>query len=205
MEQLTLKNGALRLTKEESLVYQVKEGRVLVFLMPFREEKTGRRFLLAEVGPGDTVPSLCWDGGEQGRWIFGLAPLEDAVLEPREAEPEDRERICVAFARLAGVKLLDAQDFPEQMVERYNMNLVKEEVYFYASAREQEATYQKGLQLILRLFRRPTLGQEGESGSRIYDAAAFLCRRQGIPIAPYYNIFTVKGTVASRVFFCIVA
>ena len=188
MEQLTLKNGALCLTKQENLVYQVKEGRVLVFLMPFRDGKTGRRFLLTELEPGTVIPSLCWDGGEQGTWIFGLAPLEQAVLESREASPEELEEIRVTFAGLAGVKLFDAQDFPEQMVERYNMNLVKEEVYFYASAREQEATYQKGLHMILGLFRRPTLGQEEESGSKIYDAAAFLCRRQGIPIAPFETV-----------------
>jgi NHLM bacteriocin system ABC transporter ATP-binding protein len=185
MEQLTLKNGALCLTEQENLVYQVKEGKVLVFLMPLRDGKTGRRFLLVELGPGETIPSLCWDGGEQGMWIFGLAPLEEAVLESREASSEEREKIYVSFAKLAGVKLFDPGDFPEQMVERYNMNLVKEEVYFYASAREQEATYQKGLNMILGLFRRPTLGQEEESGSRIYDAAAFLCRRLGIPIAPF--------------------
>ena len=130
MEQLTLKNGALCLTKQENLVYQVKEGRVLVFLMPFRDGKTGRRFLLTELEPGTVIPSLCWDGGEQGTWIFGLAPLEQAVLESREASPEGLEEIRGTFAGGAGVELFDAQGFPEPVVGSVNMNLVKEEGYF---------------------------------------------------------------------------
>ncbi len=195
MEQLLLTGGDLCLTKRENENYLVKEGSVLVFLLPVRGEKTGRRFLLAEVAPGNEIPSLCWDGGELGRWIFGLSALDRAVLERREAGPEEQEAARLSFAPLAGVKLFDAESFAEQMVERYNMNLVKEEVYFYASSEEQKATYQRGVGMILRLFRRPALGQEEESGSRIYDAAVFLCRRQGISIAPFE---TVRETCGRR-------
>ena len=80
MERFDLKNGALRLTEQPGLAYRVETGRVLVFLMPWREKKTGRRFLLAEVGPGALVPSLCWEDDVQGSWIFGLSALEEASL-----------------------------------------------------------------------------------------------------------------------------
>lgn len=188
MERFDLKNGALRLTEQPGLAYRVETGRVLVFLMPWREKKTGRRFLLAEVGPGALVPSLCWEDDVQGSWIFGLSALEEASLTCWAASEGEREEAQVSFARAAGVRLLDAEAFAEQMVERYNMNLVKEEVYFYASSQERKATYQRGISLVLRLFRKPTLGQEEESGNRVYDAAAFLCQRQGIPIAPFDTV-----------------
>lgn len=188
MERFDLKNGALRLTEQPGLAYRVETGRVLVFLMPWREKKTGRRFLLAEVGPGALVPSLCWEDDVQGSWIFGLSALEEASLTCWEASEGEREEAQVSFARAAGVRLLDAEAFAEQMVERYNMNLVKEEVYFYASSQERKATYQRGISLGLRLFRKPVLGQEEESGNRVYDAAAFLCQRQGIPIAPFDTV-----------------
>lgn len=188
MERFDLKNGALRLTEQPGLAYRVETGRVLVFLMPWREKKTGRRFLLAEVGPGALVPSLCWEDDVQGSWIFGLSALEEASLTCWEASEGEREEAQVSFAQAAGVRLLDAEAFAEQMVERYNMNLVKEEVYFYASSQERKATYQRGISLVLRLFRKPALGQEEESGNRVYDAAAFLCQRQGIPIAPFDTV-----------------
>lgn len=188
MERFDLKNGALRLTEQPGLAYRVETGRVLVFLMPWREKKTGRRFLLAEVGPGALVPSLCWEDDVQGSWIFGLSALEEASLTCWAASEGEREEAQVSFAQAAGVRLLDAEAFAEQMVERYNMNLVKEEVYFYASSQERKATYQRGISLVLRLFRKPVLGQEEESGNRVYDAAAFLCQRQGIPIAPFDTV-----------------
>ena len=188
MDRFDLKNGALRLTEQPGLAYRVETGRVLVFLMPWREKKTGRRFLLAEVGPGALVPSLCWEDDVQGSWIFGLSALEEASLTCWAASEGEREEAQVSFARAAGVRLLDAEAFAEQMVERYNMNLVKEEVYFYASSQERKATYQRGISLVLRLFRKPVLGQEEESGNRVYDAAAFLCQRQGIPIAPFDTV-----------------
>lgn len=188
MERFDLKNGALRLTEQPGLAYRVETGRVLVFLMPWREKKTGRRFLLAEVGLGALVPSLCWEDDVQGSWIFGMSALEEASLTCWEASEGEREEAQVSFARAAGVRLLDAEAFAEQMVERYNMNLVKEEVYFYASSQERKATYQRGISLVLRLFRKPVLGQEEESGNRVYDAAAFLCQRQGIPIAPFDTV-----------------
>lgn len=121
-------------------------------------------------------------------WIFGLSALEEASLTCWEASEGEREEAQVSFAQAAGVRLLDAEAFAEQMVERYNMNLVKEEVYFYASSQERKATYQRGISLVLRLFRKPVLGQEEESGNRVYDAAAFLCQRQGIPIAPFDTV-----------------
>lgn len=49
MERFDLKNGALRLTEQPGLAYRVETGRVLVFLMPWREKKTGRRFDLQAV------------------------------------------------------------------------------------------------------------------------------------------------------------
>lgn len=85
MERFDLKNGALRLTEHPGLAYRVETGRVLVFLMPWREKKTGRRFPLAEVGPGALVPSLCWEDDVQGSWIFGLSALEEASLTCWEA------------------------------------------------------------------------------------------------------------------------
>ncbi len=210
MSSVELQGGQCCLTRETDLFYQVIEGQVLVYLLPYRKEKPGRRLLIHQAGPGEKIPTLCWSNEQLGDWIFGLVALDHAVLEQREiANAEEKEQIRMDFAHSAEIKIFDPADFEEQMVERYNMNLVKEEVYLYASSQEQKATYHRGIWMILDLFQRSDLGQAVESGNHLYDAAAFLCQKLNIPIASFDTVrescgrrFDLKGIARVSHFSC---
>lgn len=192
MKRIELQGGHIHITKENSTVYQVAEGKVLVYLIPFQKEKAGRRFFLLEAAPGEKIPSFCYEKEGQGFWRIGLVALDKAVLKvfPKELNQELKEN----FAKRAGVYLPEAGGFEEQLIEAYHIHLVKEEGYIYATAREQETTYKKNLQIIYDLFYKKKIKRKTpESGNRIYDGAAFLCDQIKIPIASYEKMVESCG------------
>ncbi len=210
MDKIELRGGECHFTQEPNRFYQVIEGQVLVYLLPYKEKTPGRRFLIHQAAPEEKIPTLCWKDEQQTQWVFGLVALDSAVLQLHQAQNRQQtEDICTEFATCAGLKMFDPSAFEEQMVEKYNMNLVKEEVYFYASAKEQQATQQKVLGMILQLFHQSELGQLEESGNRIYDAAAFLCQKLNISIASFETVrdccgrrFDLKGVARVSHFSC---
>lgn len=187
MECISIQGGQMYITRDNAAVYEVAEGHVLVYLFPYADGKAGRRLFLAEMTEGERIPGFAADEERLGAWRLGMVALDAARIQVcgNRQEDEDRER----FAARIGVRLADASEYAEQLIEKYNINIIKEEGYIYATAREQKSTYEKGLEIIYRLFRSKREKQvTPESGNRIYDSVAWLCDRMNIPIANYDKI-----------------
>ena len=187
MESIHLRGGDVHITNDSAMAYEVVQGHVLVYLFPYRKGKTGRKLFLLEAVPGEMLPSLCSETEDMGAWRIGLAALEEAVLRPLSGKADDG--LKESFAKRAGVYLPDAGGFEEQLIEAYNIQLIKEEGYIYATAKEQENTYEKSLRIILDLFQgKNSRKAMPESGNRIYDGVAYLCSQMNIPVASYDKI-----------------
>jgi len=178
------------ITPDSESAYEVREGHVLVYLFPYTGEKPGRRQYLGEFPEGAVIPGFASDTELSGAWRLGLAALDKAELSVLTGAAD--ARIRAVFAEKISLRLFDPEsyeDYEEQLIEKYNINIVKEEGYIYATAREQENTYEKSLRIVYDLFYRKKIKQATpESGNRIYDAAAWLCDRTGIPIASFDKI-----------------
>lgn len=187
MGPIYLKGGKMFLTDQAESAFRVEEGHVLVYIVPYAEGKPGRRFMLYEAGEGDVIPSLVCEHRQLGSWRFGLVALEEAKMQP--FIPEDMDGAKTDFAKLIQVRLFSADEFEEEIVEQYNINIIKEEGYIYATSLEQQSTYEKGLSLILSMFRKKKYKQQtAKSGNRVYDAAAYVCDYMGVYIAPFEEI-----------------
>lgn len=184
MENIRLKGGQKLITDDPRKAWQVLEGHVLVYVLPLEEGRPGRRFLIGEMTEGEWIPSLCWENDKLGSWRFALIALEQAVL--REIRPKEPEQVKMDFAAVLGIRLFDVEEFEEQMVEQYNINIIKEEGGIYATSLEQEQTYERGLYLIYNMFRKKNRKTKTPvSGNKIYDAAAQICDFMDIHIAPF--------------------
>ena len=187
MEKIYLHGGKLHLT-EKNKVYKVARGHVLVYLVPIIEEKPGRRMFLRECAEGELIPGFEYNS------IYGLSHLGLMALDKSELEVEmieNAEEVRTSFAERIGLSLFDVSEFDEQMIEKYNLNLAKEEGFIYATAKEQENIYQKGLGIIYDLFRKNKLkGKQStpESGNRLYDTVAYLCDYQGISVVSFTKL-----------------
>lgn len=183
MEDIKIQGGQTHVTQDNATAYQVVKGHVLVYLLPIIEGKAGRRQFLLEAAEGEKIPAFASDSELLGSWRLGLVALDKAVLKviPRGADDELR----LAFAKKAQIRLLDIGDYEEQLIEKYNINIIKEEGYIYATAREQESTYEKSLRIIYSLFHGQQKKEITESGNPLYDTVAYLCGRMDIAIVSF--------------------
>lgn len=187
MNNLKIQGGQMHITHDNDVVYQVLEGHVLVYLFPYKNGKAGRRQFLVEMTEGEFIPGFASDSELFGIWRLGLVALDKAVLQV--CENNNIQEVKTEFASRIKLRLFDLEEYEEQLIEKYNINIIKEEGYIYATAREQKSTYEKGLQIIYELFqgkkeKRITL----ESGNRIYDGVAYLCDQIDIPVADFEKI-----------------
>lgn len=185
MKDIMLKGGQLHIT-ENRTIYEVKKGSVLVYLMPYTDGKPGRRQFILEIAEGDRVPGFAHESELLGNWRIGISALDSAEVE--ELDRAD-DQFLMSFAGRVGIHPESINDYDEYLIEKYNINLVKEEGYIYAAQKEQEETYEKGLRLIYNLFTNKKVKHKTpESGDELYDTVAFLCDQAGIQIASYGRI-----------------
>ena len=188
MEKIYLQGGTLQITEKDK-VYQVEKGHVLVYLMPYVDGKPGRRLFLRECCEGEEIPGFFYENSLLGSWCIGLTALDKAEICVDAKEIS--EELKLSFAERINLTLWDAEEYEEQLVEKYNLNLVKEEGYIYATATEQENTYEKSLRIIYNLFRKKRFKSKQvtpESGHKLYDTVAYLCDYLEIPMVSFSNL-----------------
>ena len=187
MNNLRIQGGQMHVTHDNDKIYQVLEGHVLVYLFPYKDKKAGRRQFLAEMKEGEFIPGFASDSELFGMWRMGFVALDMAVLQV--CENYNIREIKNEFASRIKLHLIDLEDYEEQLIEKYNINIIKEEGYIYATAREQKSTYEKSLQIIYELFQGKREKRiTPESGNRIYDGVAYLCDQINIPVAEFEKI-----------------
>lgn len=187
MEQMQLKGRTIFFTEKKECAYQVVSGNVLVYIVPYENQKSGRRLLLHEAKEGEQIPALYIESERLGSWCFGLVALDEAVLE--EVVPEHMDDIKEQFCRSAEILWFSAEEFEEQMIEQFNINKVKEEGYLYSVTLEQARTKERGFRIIWDMFQKKSdKFQTARSGNEVYDAVAYLCDYMNIPIADYEKI-----------------
>ena len=184
MKSIHLKGGMMHITDNADAAYEVLSGQVLVYILPYKDDKVGRRFLIHEAKEGEEIATLHFEHPQLGKWRFGLVALEEAEL--KEYQPEDLDEVKLNCAMHMGIRLFAPEEFEEQVVEQYNINIIKEEGYIYATSVEQKSTYEQGLQIIQEMFRKKKRYQRTEpSGNKVYDAVALICDFMNIRIAPF--------------------
>ena len=181
---IKLSGNQLLLTERPGEAYRILSGRVLVFILPLKEDGApGRRWLLCELGINDVVPSLFYDStnikGDPCRWVFGLSALDPSELEI----VADSEEIRCIFSGKAGLRDYEQIGFEESAVESCRLENMRDQRNLFASGEERKTTYSRSLEVIYRLFRNGK-GEHRQNheltGHVLYDACARLCDWQGI-------------------------
>lgn len=187
MDRISLKGGNIYYTPTSDAAYTVEKGPILVYLVPITDGIPGRRLLLCEANEGERIPGLYSDTELLGRWQLGIMALEKAELS---VHPEADSRLVTQFARRIGLHIFDPEEFAEELIERYNLSTFREEVLITATAQEQAESKERSLRLILNMFPKRDKGENfvPPSGNNLYDAAAWLCRKEKITIASFDRV-----------------
>ena len=195
MEKKTIKGGEVYYAHDLSSLYFSEEGEILVYLIPLKDGKEGRKLFLAEMHQGECFPGFSHSSEYLGDWVLGIIALEKATIASSE-DPVTGDHI-LGFAKTIGLNIKAPEEFGPELIEKYEKLSVKEKGYIYASKREGERTKQRTLRLLLGLFENEnSKGTEEsftETGKPLYDAAAFLCAREKIRIASHERISECCG------------
>ncbi len=195
MKQIVLKGGDIHYTNKDRAVYSIVKGPVLVYLIPFRDGVEGRRFLLGRFEDNESIPGFHHKSDLFGEWKFGFVAMDLAGLILEDSEADDG--LLMDFSESIGMKLPRAGAFDEQIIERYERIAVKEKGYIYAAKRERARTKRKTLGMISDYFDKQRSKEKAagftETGKPLYDAAAYICAREKISIAPIERINEACG------------
>ncbi len=193
-EKKHIQGGEVFITESPDKAYRVQGGSILVYLMPVKQGKMGRRMLLKEMPEGSVIPSLAYDSKVLGSWRFGFVALNEAELEETSGKAADE--LWASFAEAVKLKRNGEESYEEAFIELYNINSVKEEGYIYSTKQGIEATRARSYNMIRDVFSiRGIHGEteEAHSGNPLYDCAAILCAREKIHIAPIDKIYQSAG------------
>jgi|GEM_PF-6747631 len=145
--EIKLKKGSDFVPQDPGKAFLVGEGRVFVYVIPWKDGGPGRRILLREAGKGDRIPSFCYRDKEYTSWRFLISAAEDTCIVR-----EDRfsENAAAEFLKGAGIPDFPAEGPKEALVNFYRMNLVREDGYFLRTEMERSEVGKKTEELIGR-------------------------------------------------------
>lgn len=188
---ITLHSGETLVTDEEGLVYQVRSGRVRVFIAPLVNEETQRRVLLCVLEAGRSIPSLVYRDQNYRHWRFVLDAAEDSELALR---PDSITSVLQKkFAASAGLEsfLSGKEKFEDSLVDYYEHESVKDGVFIKRGLSNEPEAQTAAFGEIAGVFTGKGVRIEGDDP--VYRAAAYICMAMGQKIAPYDRIVSACG------------
>ncbi len=185
---MKLKGGQTYRTQNASTCARVISGNLLVYIVPYEGDISGKKMFLCTVSEGGMIPFL--DMQMDGKcWNFQLAALEEAEIEI-VGGGDSLGKIRESFAGQAGVYLFEEAQFQEEMIEKYNMAMMKEEAYVYASAQERVRSIGNCRNLIQENLAGKETGKRKRkeqfltNKDLVYQAVSVLAGVQGFEILP---------------------
>lgn len=185
---IKLTGGECYVTDNSHDAFRVTRGTVFVYIVPIVNGAAGRRTLIYEANPGEVIPSFSFTDMDYCSWGFCFVAAEEAELTVMENMATNPLR--QKFAQKAGVPNLAQEGFDNGLVDLYRMNLVREDSYIMRTDMEKQSTLEETDRLIASALESDA---DALSNDPLYDAAAVLCKSEGIDIAPYEKVKEYSG------------
>ena len=189
---ISLKGGDTYITDSETNAYRVSRGTVLVYIVPIKKGKPGRRSFIYQAEENEVIPSFSYKDIEYSEWRFCFVAVdcaEMAIIENGSTKVL-RER----FAKKARIKNFSKEGYNGGLVDQYRINIVTEDGFIRRTQHQREDTASNTLRLILNSFKKKNfIFEEGNSNNLLYNAMAMLCNSQKVTIAPYEKIKEACG------------
>lgn len=187
-----LNGGKAFIADEKNKEIKVISGEVLVFIAPVIKGRLGRRVNIYEAQEGESIPSFVVNDRNLGQWRLVIVAIEKAKLQIEN--PENWDELRLDFAKSAGIRLFSVDEFEEQIVNQYDLQIVKDEAFIYSSTQESENVSLDTLNMILDFFEnKKEEVVEEKSGNRLYNLTRLICKKNKIVIAPYEVIKSCCG------------
>lgn len=189
---ISLKGGETYITNSETSAYKITEGTVLVYVVPLKNGRVGRRSFIYQAESNEVIPGFAYRDIEYCEWRFCFVAVDSAKLVAIENGSTKilRER----FSQKARIKNFSKEGYNGGLVDQYRTNIVTEDGFIRRTQHQREDTASNVLSLILNAFRKNKFRvAESNSNHSLYNAMSLLCNRQKISIAPYEKLKEAHG------------
>lgn len=189
---LSLKGGEIHITNCEADAYKIKSGTVLVYVVPLKQGKPGRRSFIYEAECNEVIPSFVYKDIEYCEWRFCFVAVDSAEVQRIEngATKVLKER----FIRKARIRNFDREGYNGSLVDQYRFNIVTEDGFIRRTQHQRVDTVGSTLALIYNAFKRKKINcEEAPSTNLLYNAMQILCLSQKMSIAPFEKLKEACG------------
>jgi len=189
---ISLKGGDTYITNSEVNAYKVVDGTVLVYVVPLKNGKPGRRSFIYQAESNEVIPAFSYKDIEYCEWRFCFVAVDSAQLTVIENGSTKvlRER----FSKKARIKNFGKEGYNGGLVDQYRINIVTEDGFIRRTQHQREDTASNILGLILNSFKKKKFSvSEGDSNNLLYNAMSILCNSQKVSIAPFEKMKEACG------------
>jgi len=187
MKNIILKGGDIYLSENNTDTISVISGNILVYIIPIKENKIGRRSFIYEADKEEILPAFDYVDYEGNRWKLGFTAVDTAKITISFGSLTDE--IKEQFAKKAKIRSYANEGFEDGLVEQYQLNIVAEDGFIHKTGQEQKKVYEDSLNIIYNLFYKKQRKTESNNDHNLlYDAVAYACKREHITIVPFSKI-----------------
>lgn len=178
-DQLILSGADVFCPQEAKDAYRVERGDLLVYIVPWKNEKPGRRILLCEVSSGRVVPSFVYRDLDYAQWRFALVPKSDEVVLAL-MKNSVTSILHRNFLQRAGLKTYAQEGFEQSLAEYYKREILKDDAFIEKGQKAEPQAKVAAFDAIKGAFNEKE--HTGLSGNAAYQTLSYACGKMGISI-----------------------
>lgn len=187
--QITLSGTDIFCPQEARDVYRVEQGELFIYIVPWKNQKPGRRVLLCTATPGRMIPAFVYRDQDYNQWRFALVPKSDTVILSIKHDSVT-SILHRNFLQKAGLTTYAQEGFEGSLSECYKREVLKDDAYIAKGQRAEPQAKVEAIKAIKGAFQEE---QVNIFNSAAYQAMAFICGRLGIPLIPEEKLIARCG------------
>lgn len=186
-----LKGGEVHVTDDETCAYKVISGTMLIYVVPMKNGKPGRRSFIYQAECGEVIPSFSYKDIEYCQWRFCFSAVDIASVQV--IENGSTKILKEKFARKAGLKNYSREGYNGALVDQYRLNVVTEDGFIRRTRNQRTDTAENVRMLIYNSFKKKgsIAAESSDSPDLLYNAMCILGNKVGVKIASYDKIRAV--------------
>lgn len=176
---LTLSGADVFCPQNPRDVYRIETGELFVYIVPWKNEKPGRRVLLCDATAGRMIPAFVYKDLDYAQWRFAFVPKsEEATLSIKKNSVTSV--LHKNFLQRAGLDTYAQEGFEGSLAEFYKREVLKDDAYISKGQQAEPKAKSAAYDAIRGAFSEET--QIDVTGNAAYQALQFVCNRLGIAI-----------------------
>lgn len=183
-ETITLHSGADPFCPQNPEdAFRVEKGEVFVYIVPWKNERPGRRVLLCEVSEQDrqrAIPAFVYRDMDYANWRFALVAKSDDVTLWVMKGDGTNITLRKKFISRVGLETYENEGFEGSLAEFYKKEILRDDAYIAKGQQAEPRAKSEAYNAIKGAFRDD--GQLSLSGNASYQALNFVCSRLGISL-----------------------